>query len=93
MPVDCIVRVSFNNDKPAYPAVDLALVGDELNATGTGPFTKIGTACYSCSGKHSGHVLTALLNLGQALQFADIDFLSITMASNTTELRPLPELV
>jgi hypothetical protein len=82
MPIDSIVRVSFQSSVLANQAANNALVGHPQNPTGPGPFTKIGTAVYSCTDAGELLVATALAQLGQALatHAADIDFVSITMA-------------
>lgn len=82
MPIDAIVRVSFQSNVQALQAANSALVGHPQNTTGTGPFKKIGTAVFSCSDADELPVAKALATLGAALQTyaGDIDFVSITMA-------------
>jgi hypothetical protein len=81
MPVDAIVRVSFQSSTPANQAANSALVGHAQNATGHGPFAKVNTACYTCSDANEVAVAAALAQLGQALvnYAAVIDFVSISL--------------
>ena len=81
MAIDAIVRVSFQSATRANQAANSALVGHLQNATGTGPFRRINTAVYQCSGAPDAEVGKSLALLGEALQTfsARIDFLSITM--------------
>ena len=82
MPIDAIVRVSFQTSVTANQAANTALVGHAKNATGSGPFSRIGTAVYSCSNAGELPVALALAALGQTLSThaTSIDFVSITMA-------------
>jgi hypothetical protein len=81
VPVDSIVRVSFQSSVPANQAANNALVGDPLQAQGPGPFVKVGTAAYSCQGKTEIEVTHALAALGAALmQYASVvDFVAVTL--------------
>jgi hypothetical protein len=74
MPVDAIVRVSFQSNNAAHKAAYQALVG-------SGPFTKTNTAVYACDQKPDADVASALAGLGQALitYATDVDFVSITL--------------
>ena len=86
MPVDSIVRVSFQSSSAANHAADLALVGDSLHRTGRGPFRKVNTACYSCSDASESAVAAALARLSQVLQdhTPALDFVSITLTRHGT---------
>lgn len=81
MAVDSIVRVSFQTNVAANQAVNSALVGHPQNATGTGPFTRVGTAAFSVNGGNDAAVGSALAMLGAAISThsADLDFLSISL--------------
>ncbi len=81
MPVDAIVRVSFQTNVRANQAANSALVGHTQNATGPGPFQRHGTAAYSCSNVAEAAAGAAISQLGQAVQqFAsDLDFVSISL--------------
>jgi hypothetical protein len=82
MPIDSIIRVSFEGHPPANQAANNALVGHAQNAVGPRPFRRIGTALYSCNGADEIPVAQCLQDLGNALaDHADlIDFVSITLA-------------
>lgn len=84
MAVDSIVRVSFQTNPSANQAVNQALVGHAQDPTGSGPFTRVGTAAYTCRGGAEVAVMSALDQLGRALsKFAvDVDFVSITVAAH-----------
>ena len=81
MPVDSIVRVSFQSNTRANQAANSALVGHAQNATGTGPFTRHGTAAYSCSSTSEAAVGASIAQLGQAIQqfSSDLDFVSVSL--------------
>ena len=85
MPVDAIVRVSFQTNVPANQAVNNALVGHPTKATGTGPFQRVGTAAYACSNAPENPVLGALAAVSQALQqhAAVLDFFSVSFVRRT----------
>ena len=82
MPIDSIVRVSFQTQVEANRAVNLALVGHPQDKRGPGPYERIGTAVYSCSGADELKIALAVSTLFVALtEHADkMDFVSITMA-------------
>lgn len=82
MPVDSIVRVSFQSNVKALQQVNAALVGHVRASSGSGPFQRIGTAAYSCSAKGEWEVTEAIARLFAALvhHAISIDFVSITMA-------------
>src|SRR5947209_2927214 len=81
MPFDSIVRVSFQSSVQANQAANNALVGDPQAATGPGPFARVGTAAFSCSGASEVAVATALAQLGAALEAhaAVLDFVAVTL--------------
>jgi hypothetical protein len=81
MPVDSIIRVSFQTNPQANQAANTALVGHTQNASGPGPFARVGTAAYSCSNAPELAVGSAIAQLGNALKdFAsDLDFVSISL--------------
>jgi hypothetical protein len=81
MAVDAIVRISFQSNVYANQATNQALVGHAQNASGSGPFTRVGTAAYSVNGGADVAVGRALAELGQTLStFAtDLDFAAITL--------------
>jgi hypothetical protein len=81
MAVDAIVRVSFQTNVPANQAANTALVGHAQNAQGPGPFTRVGTAAYSCNAGADADVMAALAALGQALaaHAATVDFVSVSL--------------
>ncbi len=85
MAFDAIVRVSFQTDVQANQAVNKALVGDSQNSTGTGPFTKIGTALYSCTNANDSEVAGTLVELSKELKAnaSSLDFCSITLAKRS----------
>lgn len=83
MPVDAIVRFSFQTNSGANQAANRALTGDPAPAPGTGaPFQKAGTAAYTCHNGIEAHIGKALADFGQALQqyAGEIDFVSVTVA-------------
>ena len=67
MPIDAVVRVSFNSDVKANPAVNEALVGRKQGDIGSGPSFKLGTAFYSCADQADADVAKAIAALGRAL--------------------------
>ena len=81
MPVDAIVRVSFQSSSAANQSANNALIGHTQNKTGPGPFTRVSTACYACSDANEAAVAASLASLGQALTVhaAVIDYVSISM--------------
>lgn len=81
MPVDAIVRLSFQSNTSANQAANQALVGHTQNSAGPGPFVRVGTAAYSVNGGNETAVGQALADLGKALSdFAtDLDFVSISL--------------
>jgi hypothetical protein len=81
MAVNAIIRVSFQTNVTANQAVNSALVGHPQNATGTGPFTRVGTAAYSVTGGGDAAVGGALATLGAELSThaASLDFLSVSL--------------
>ena len=81
MPIDAIVRVSFQANVNANQAANQALVGHVQNANGPGPFARVGTALYAVRDGADNVVGNSLADLGMALsQFsAHIDFVSISM--------------
>jgi len=85
MPVDAIVRVSFQTNVQANQAANNALVGHTQNATGPGPFERVGTAAYACSNAADAAVGASIASLGQALQqhATTVDFVSISLIRRT----------
>jgi len=81
MPIDAIVRVSFQSEPRANQAANLALVGDRQESVGPGPFRRVNTAVYSCSGAPDIAVGRALADFGSALNefSAEVDFASVTL--------------
>jgi hypothetical protein len=87
MPIDAIVRVSFQrgiDEKDrvqAHQAVGLALVGHSQNATGSRPFTRVNTAVYSTQRNADNDVEQALQDFVVALgKNRDIiDYVSVTL--------------
>jgi hypothetical protein len=81
MPIDAIVRVSFQSNSNAIQATRIALVGDATNTTGPGPFKREGTAAFLCSEANEAKVAKAMSDFTQVLaQYAlSIDFISITI--------------
>lgn len=81
MPIDAIVRVSFQSSVNANQATNKALVGKAQGDTGPGPFLKVGTAGYSCSAADDARVGEALAQLGGVLQqySAELDFAVISL--------------
>jgi len=82
VPIDSIVRVSFQTQAEANQAVNSALVGHPQHKSGPGPFRRIGTAVYSCSDADELQIAQAVSKLFAALSehAIKIDFVSITMA-------------
>ena len=82
MPVDAIVRVSFQSNIEANQAANEALVGTVQGNQGARPFTKVGTAAYTCSNAPSQEVGQSISDLGDTLNnYAnDIDFVSVSLA-------------
>lgn len=80
MPVDAIVRVSFQSNVQANQAANAALVGHQSQSTGTGPFQRVGTAAYSCAGGDDQSVAQAIAQLGGVLSSHHdaVDFVSIS---------------
>jgi hypothetical protein len=89
MPIDSIVRASFQTTVKANQAVNSALVGDPHESKGNGPFQRIGTAAYSCSDADELKVAEAIKQLFVALanHALKIDFVSITMAHKEPKLK------
>lgn len=85
MPIDAVVRVSFQTSVYANQAVNSALVGHAQDKSGKGPFTRTGTALYQCINEPDNAVGASLAQLGQALQShsAKIDYASITVIRHT----------
>lgn len=80
MNVDAIVRVSFDNGDPrANQAANRALVGHALRKSSGGPFTRVGTAAYSCSDKPRATVVTAIKCLTDELPNYDVDYVAISI--------------
>jgi hypothetical protein len=81
MPIDAIVRVSFESNVNANQAVNRALVGVPQGAHGPGPFSKVGTAVYSVHGGNEVAVGAAIAELGAALagHAATLDFFSVSL--------------
>lgn len=86
MPIDAILRVSFQSSVRANQAANRALVGHAQNASGPGPFSRINTAVYECRGAETSVALASIATLiDQMLQRPDkIDFLSVSLSSRTT---------
>ena len=85
MPVDSIVRVSFQTVPEANQASNYALVGHNANPTGPRPYTRVGTACYSCSNAEDHAVAECLADLAATISdhAGQVDFVSITIARRT----------
>ncbi len=85
MPVDAIIRASFQSVVTANQAVNSALVGHPQNATGPRAFEKVGTASYSCSNADDVTVAQSLVDLAAAVATHSIalDFLQVTIARRT----------
>lgn len=81
MPVDAIVRVSFQSNVKANQEVNLALVGHRQEPAGSGPFQRVNTALFECIEKPEIAVATALRDLGNTvLNHAEVlDFMSVTV--------------
>ena len=81
MSIDAIIRVSFESSVYAIQAVNRALVGHSQNPTDGGPFEKVGTAVYMCTGASEQDVGASLAQLGTALQqyASTVDFVSISL--------------
>jgi hypothetical protein len=81
MPVSAIVRVSFQSSVQANQATNSALVGHPQDATGTGPFARVGTAVYTVNLGNEAAVGQALADLGQAVaaHSQTLDFLSVSL--------------
>jgi len=80
MSVDAVVRVSFNGGDPRNnQAANRALVGHAQNATGSGPFEKVGTALYTCTGGDAERVAGAIVELAAEVKTRAnaLDFISI----------------
>ena len=81
MAIDAIVRVSFQSSVQANQAANNALVGHTQDATGSGPFSRVGTAAYTCHGAQELPVAQALASLGQALvtHASAIDYVNVSV--------------
>ncbi len=91
MPIDAIVRVSFESSPKANLAVDKALAGDPATR---GPFEKIATAAYSCHSGDDAAVGRALGDFGAVLSdyAAVIDSVSISLVRRAEPGRQWSEL-
>lgn len=95
MPVDAIVRVSFQSSVAANRATHAALTGVP-QGHGTGPFVKVNTAVYECIGGDEAAVVSALATLGQTLitHALVVDFVSISLTRQRPRVvrvrRPTP---
>ena len=81
MPIDAIIRVSFQSSVPANQAVNQALVGHRQHRTASGPFAKVNTALYQCMDADDADVGRSLAALGEAYaaHVRSIDFLSVSL--------------
>jgi hypothetical protein len=81
MPVDAIIRVSFQSSATANRAAHEALTGVK-QGVGTGPFAKVGTAAYVVSGGNDIDVGAAIARLGTVLSThaTKLDFFSVSLA-------------
>jgi hypothetical protein len=81
MPVDSIIRVSFQSNIGAGQAVNRALVGHADKSAARGPFKRVATAVYSCSDGSDLEVGEAIAQLGSVLQdyATSLDFVSISL--------------
>lgn len=81
MAVDAIIRVSFQTSVKAHQAVNKALVGHPQNASGSGPFSRVNTAVFSCNNAADDAVDAALRRMLVALAEYQqkVDFLSVTL--------------
>jgi hypothetical protein len=81
MPIDSIVRVSFQTSVKATQAANRALVGHADKNTARGPFRRVATAVYSCSDGSDLEVGKAIADLGSVLQqyATSLDFVSISL--------------
>ena len=68
MPLDAVVRASFQSEVRANQAVNHALVGHTQDAMGSGPFTREGTHLFRCQSADNAAVLSALAGFVAALQ-------------------------
>lgn len=80
MPVDAIIRASFQSSVGANHAVHEALTGVR-QGVGTGPFTKVGTAVYLVTNGNDQAVGSAIAKLGNALSnhASTLDFFSVSL--------------
>lgn len=85
MPFDAIIKVSFNSDVRANQAVNKALVGHPQNTSGPGPFSRVGTAAYSCRDASDSDVALALVELSNALLNSHqvLDSVSVQLVRHT----------
>ncbi len=85
MPIDAIIRVSFESRPQANQAVNSALVGHPQEPVGPGPFQRVGTAVYACSGAPEQPVGQALAELGAALNNYSyvLDFVGMSLIKRT----------
>lgn len=95
MPMDAIVRVSFQSRSKANRAANAALVGHPQKKVGRGPFRRVGTAVYSCAGGSDTSVGKALAELGGVLNHYSVylDFLSIAICRTTQHAGSSPRQV
>lgn len=86
MPVDAIVRISFESVPAANQAANDALVGLKQGKTGPKPFSRVATATYSCSDADDTAVANAIEELGITIaQYgSDLDFVSISVVRRKT---------
>ena len=87
MPIDAIIRVSFQSEVPANQAANKALVGHQSNATGNGPFQRLNTAAYVCYQAPDADVHQSLHALFSAINThsAVLDYLSVSMTRHQDE--------
>ena len=81
MPVDAIIRVSFQSDVEANQDVNEALVGHKQEPTGSKPFSRVNTAVYSCTNGDDEPVKNALASFVRAVNWHthSLDFLSVSL--------------
>jgi hypothetical protein len=81
VPIDAIIRVSFQSSVEANQDTNKALVGRPQGKKGPGPFRKVNTALYHCREGDDARVLKSLADLGRVLRShsSRVDFASITL--------------
>tara|TARA_R100000988_G_scaffold11065_1_gene6003 strand:- start:7 stop:312 length:306 start_codon:yes stop_codon:yes gene_type:complete len=92
MPIDAIVRASFQSHVKGNQAVNRALVGHAQDAVGTGPFERVNTQVFVASAKPDADIHAALDSLIEAIgaHSSKLDYLSLTVTTRKPQKAQKP---